>query len=256
MTTSRHLRFWRGLLLAALLLAAAALPAAAQEQPELRLRMSRDFGYAAGSDIQGTFSITASGPDDLARVVFFIDGARMGEAAQPPFKLRFDTGQYSLGPHTIYALGTTAAGREVRSNEIHANFVSAAESWETVQRIMLPILAITAAVMLLSFGLAFTSGRKLQNLPPGTPRQYGPAGGAICRRCQRPFPRHFLSPNMLVGKLERCAFCGKWSIVPAMPLAMLRTAEAAELETAAPDLPPGDPEAGLRKAIDESRYID
>ncbi|MEK6221558.1 MAG: hypothetical protein N2D54_04870 [Chloroflexota bacterium] len=31
---------------------------------------------------------------------------------------------------------------------------------------------------------------------------YSAAGGAVCPRCQLPYSRHLLSPNLLVGKLE------------------------------------------------------
>jgi hypothetical protein len=54
------------LLLSLLTWLALAEGAAAQEQSELRLRMSRTFGYASGSDIQGVFTLKASGPDDFS----------------------------------------------------------------------------------------------------------------------------------------------------------------------------------------------
>ena len=83
------------------------------------------------------------------------------------------------------------------------------------------------------------------------------AGGAICPRCQRPFARGVLSPNLLVGKLERCPFCGKWSVLAARPLAELRAAEAAELASAEGGARPdaADEEERLRREIEESRYI-
>jgi hypothetical protein len=102
------------------------------------------------------------------------------------------------------------------------------------------------------------SGRKLQDLPLGAERNYGMVGGAICPRCSRPFSRHVLAPNMLVGKLERCPFCGKWSIVAAAPLDALRAAERAELTAAQEggELTQGDAEERLRKDLEDSRYQD
>jgi hypothetical protein len=247
------------ILLALILLFAGALPARAQDGEELTLRMSRNFGYSSGTGrVQGTFTLKASGPEDLARVVFYIDDELIGEAGEAPFDLRFVTDSYPLGPHTLHALGYTAGGQELRSNEIHAEFVSAEEGMQAATKIMLPLLGFVLLAMLLSFAFTFVGSRKHANLPPGAPRKYGVAGGAICPRCSRPYPRHFWAPNLLLGKLERCPFCGKWAIVPAAPLDMLQAAEQAELHDAQ-----GEAEVGplseaerLRRDLEDSRYQD
>jgi hypothetical protein len=239
------------------LIFACASTASAQEDANLRLTLKRNFGYALGSDIQGTFTIRASGPEDLQRVVFYIDGEPMGEATEPPFELRFHTESYSLGPHTISAAGFTTSGGEVRSNLISVNFASADEGFKTGMRIALPLFGIVFGMVVLSLVFSFITAGKLKDLPPGTLRQYGAAGGAICPRCRRPFQRHFFSPNMLVGKLERCPFCGKWSILPAQPLSVLRSAEAAEMEGAAePTHAQQSEDERLRKELDESRFLE
>jgi hypothetical protein len=233
-------------------------PALAQDEAELRLTLRRDFGYASGSgDIQGAFTIRATGPQDLQRVVFYLDGAPLGEAAQAPFELRFHTESYPLGEHSLSATGFTALGGEVKSNPVQVSFVSASEGFQSGMQIVLPLLAIVFGLLVLSFVISFATAGKVKNLPPGTPRQYGAAGGAICPRCGRPFARHFLSLNLLVGKLERCPFCGKWSILAAQPLSHLRAAEAAELEAAGGEsVPEETEEERLRKELDQSRYLE
>ena len=245
-------------LIFSILIIACTRPVFAQDDVELRLTLRRDFGYASGTgDIQGAFTIRASGPDDLQRVVFYIDGTLLGEAPQSPFELRFHTESYSLGPHSLTASGFTTSGSQVTSNPLNVNFVSANEGFQSGMRIALPLLAIVFGMIVLSFVISFVTAGKLKNLPPGAQRQYGAAGGAICPRCGRPFSRHFFSPNMLVGKLERCPFCGKWSILAAQPLSILRSAEAAEVEEA--EVPTGasqDEEERLRKELDESRYLE
>lgn len=231
--------------------------AAAQEQPALDLRMSRTFGYSSGSgQIQGTFTLKASGPPDLQRVVFYLDTETLGEDDQAPFELRFVTDSYPLGYHTIYTLGYTAGGQELSSNEIRVEFVSAEEGWQAAMRFVIPILVIVFGLIALSAILSFATSGKLKQLPPGTPRSYGVAGGAICPRCQRPFARHVLSMNLVTGKLERCPYCGKWSILSARPLAELRAAEVAELQAAQGEglIASDDAEERLRKELDESRY--
>jgi len=80
-------------LLVWLLLATAAfatLPVGAQDE-ELSIRLHRDFGYGGfAGDIQGRFSFTASGPDDLENVTYTIDGEPMGTVSEAPFRLRFE----------------------------------------------------------------------------------------------------------------------------------------------------------------------
>jgi hypothetical protein len=86
-------------------------------------------------------------------------------------------------------------------------------------------------------------------------KQYGFAGGAVCSRCRLPFSRSTFSPNLLVGKLERCPHCGKWGIA--------RRATAMELEEAEKrysldemnlQLENAQKDAVLKKALEDSRY--
>jgi hypothetical protein len=247
------------LLLTGCLLMLALSPALAQEGDGLSLRLSRDFGYSSGTGkIQGTFSMKTSGPDDLARVEYYIDDEKIGEALQEPFALRFSTDDFPLGIHTLYAMGYTSSGRELRSNEIQAQFVSAEEGWQSGMKIALPILVLVFGAMLISYAVTFIGAKRRGSVPLGAKRNYGAAGGAICPRCERPFSRNMLSPNLLVGKLERCPHCGKWSIARAVPLEILRTAEAAELERAKGSAQPAaEREAEkLRKQVDDTRYQD
>jgi len=240
-----------------LLLTLVPLQAAAQADSDLILRLSRDFGYSSGmGKIQGVFSMKVTGPGDLVRVDFYIDDQNIGTVSQAPFNLRFQTDEYGVGQHKLYALGYTSSGSELRSNEILVEFVSAGEGAQAGMRIAYPILAIVFGVMLFSFVVVFISSGKARHTPPGTQRNYGAAGGAICPRCGRPYTRHVLSPNMLVGKLERCPFCGKWAIVRARPLAELRAAEEAELENDEAQAPVQDAEEHLRQEMDESRFQD
>lgn len=237
------------------------IPVAAQDNgDELKLSLNRDFGYSSGSGkIQGTFTFKARGPDNLERVIFYIDDQVMGEVTQAPFNLRFITDNYSVGRHYFSAVGYTADGRELRTTrEYPAEFVSAEQGWMEAMTIVGPIFGILVLILVVSFASMFISGKKLQNLPPGTPRNYGVAGGTICSKCKRPYARHVLAMNVVVGKLERCPYCGKWAIARALPLDTLRNAEAAELEDAQRQglTTVISDEEKLRKELDKSRYQD
>ena len=235
--------------------------AATPQCPELQIGLRRDFGYASGTGkIQGTFTISASGPTDLKRVIFYLDGQPMGEVQQAPFSLRFSTDSYDLGEHTFSASGYTSRG-ECESNSIVAVFVTAKEGWEAGLKILVPMLGLVFGVMVIMIvATVFSSGltgKHLKDLPPGAERKYGLAGGGICPRCKRPFGRHFLSPNLVVGKLERCPYCGKVSVVAARSMSELRAAEAAEVSAAGAAPTNGaSPDENIRKELDDSRYQD
>lgn len=86
--------------------------------------------------------------------------------------------------------------------------------------------------------------------------QYGVVGGAVCPRCKLPYSRRVLSPNLLIGKLERCPHCGKIAIVRRASLADLEAAEArlpAQDQAAAPH-PKEDHSDNLRQQLEDSRF--
>ncbi len=225
--------------------------------PQLEFSLNRDWGYGGlGGQIQGHFSTRVHGPDNLERVVFYLDDRILGEADEPPFTIRFVTDDYPLGEHSLYAVGYTADGRTLTSNTLHREFVSAQQGWQDAGKMLLPILGIVFGVMLLAAVVAWLGERRRAPLPPGAPRSYGIFGGAVCPKCGRPFSRHWWAPNMLVGKLDRCPHCGKWSIVRAAPPDVLRAAERTELEAAAPPPSPVNETEQWKKDLDESRYLD
>ncbi len=235
-------------------------PVAAQDANSLVLRLNRDFGYSSGTGkIQGTFSMRVSGPENLSRVEFQIDGNTIGEATAVPFNLRFDTGQFDLGQHTMSAIGYTSDGLELRSNEITAEFVTASAATETIAKIVVPLVIVIGGIVLITTLVPVLMGRgKTGDLPLGTARSYGVFGGSICPKCGRPFSRHIWGMNLGLGKLDRCPHCGKWSIVRAQPIDILRAAEQAELENADTEgqLQEMSEEERFRKELDNSRYQD
>ncbi len=228
--------------------------------PQLSLSLQREWGYA-GFDgrIQGHFALRADAPEDVQRVVFYLDDAVLGTADSPPFRVRFVTDSYAPGAHTFSAVGYTASGREVRSNLLRATFVSAEEGWREAGRMVLPLLAVTAGALLLTGLGVYLGERRRGAVPPGAPRSYGLLGGAVCPKCGRPFGRHWWAPNMLTAKLDRCPHCGGWSLVRAASPERLRAAEEAERAALRPEgMPPApqDEAARLQRALDETRYLD
>ncbi|HSB65623.1 MAG TPA: Ig-like domain-containing protein [Anaerolineales bacterium] len=244
-----------------LFLALTAGMASAQAADELKLGLSRDFGYGGfNNDIQGLFTMKIrEAPTNLARVSFFIDSTSIGDVNQPPFSLQFNTDSYPLGIHTLCALGYTTEGNQIPSNQIQVQFVAAGSGTKSVGLIIGAVVGILIIGVVISFGvpMLFDKG-KLASLPLGTPRKYGIGGGAVCPKCGRPHPIRLWWMNLGFNKIDRCPFCGKWSFVRPRSLEELRKAEQAELVQALPENPIiGETETEkLKKELDDSRYQD
>ena len=250
----------RSILLLSLIFTLASINLAlAQSNAALQLGLTKDFGYGGfGNDIQGLFSLKIKNPpSDLARVQFFIDSTLMGEDKQAPFSLQFNTDSYALGEHTFNAIGYTAAGQEIKSNQITSLFVSPGAGGNFVLKIILPIVGVLILAVVVSIALPTILNKgKMASMPPGTERKYGIGGGAICPKCGRPFPLRLWFLNLGMSKIDRCPFCGKWSFVRPRSLSELRAAEAAEVVKAQPGATiEGESEADkLKKELDDSRY--
>ena len=259
--TMRKLFLMTALIIGLVLSMTALQNASAQNEiPELKLSLSRDFGYSSGTGrIQGTFSMKVSGPQELERVVFLIDNKQVAEDSEAPFRFQFNTDSYALTEHSLNAVGYTADGSEIASNTIKVIFVSSEEGGKLVMTIVVPLVAVVLGLMVLSYLVPMLTQKGKSKVPPGQPRNYGMMGGTICPKCSRPYSLNFLALNLGVGKLDRCPHCGKWSIVHRVPLDMLRTAETAELAEASRDeaaVEPMTDEEKTRKALDDSRYQD
>lgn len=234
--------------------------AATQQDEQLEISLRRNWGFSSGTGkIQGTFTIRTRGPQDLTKVAFSIDDQFMGEATEEPFELSFVTDDYPLGVHQIQASGFTAGGKQLQSNTIRVEFVSASQGWQSASNIIIPIVVVVLAAVGLAVlvPLVFTRGKK-ENLAPGAPRSYGAYGGAVCPKCSRPFSRHIYGLNLGTHKYDRCPYCGKWSLVRRASPQELADAEAAEIEAAAEGIfvPGRTEEEQLRQEIEDSRYDD
>ena len=248
---------WRGAALGTvmLLLLALALPALAQDEA-LELRLSRDFGYGGlNNDIQGTFSYRVSGPDDLTRVEFLMDGEVIGEDSEAPFAFQFNTGAYSTGLHQMQAVGYLADDSVLESNTVERNFVEAGAGTQEALRFVVPLLVVIAIAVLIPAVFSIVSARR-NPVPLGAPRKYGVMGGAICPNCSRPFGIHWWSLNMVGARLDRCPHCGKFHRVRRASQDELRAAEKAEVASEQVEETPVSEEERLRRLLDDSRFND
>jgi hypothetical protein len=215
----------------------------------LVLHLSRDFGYAGFSnDIEGLYTISVSGVENLVGVDFYIDEQVMATIERAPFRYQFSTKSYEPGEHHLVAVGTTANGQELRSNEFVRVFLSAEEARNKVIGLVLPLLAVIAGISAISVVLPMLFGRRL----PQTGK-YGISGGTVCPKCGLPFPIHFFSFHAGSKNLERCPHCGKWVWVRKAKKEDLVAAEArwrGDEQVATSETK----EDRVRHQIDDSRY--
>lgn len=243
------------LLILIVILAVPAQVAAQEEEDTLTLRLTRDFGFGGGSLIQGRFSMHASGPDSLERVEFLIDGEVVEVVSEAPFRYRFHTDDYSPGLHELSAIGFTRDGRQLLSVTFRYQFLSAEEARSAAGKFVVPILILVGVISLAAILGPAVLGKRKGAFRIG---EYGAAGGAICPRCTFPYSRHFLSPNLLVGKLERCPHCSKWALVSRASPSDLEAAEArlnADHEKGRRPVERED-DRDLKRLLEDSRYED
>jgi DNA-directed RNA polymerase subunit RPC12/RpoP len=247
-----------GISLLVVLLCLVVAPAHAQRDDALTLSVAKSFGYAWRGEMQGLFTLKASGPTDLARVTFLLDGQPLGETNAPPFTLQFATDDYPLGSHTLSVMGVTTDGRTLRSDEIHATFVSSERGWQVGLSVAGPLIALVLGFVLIVTVASLKSDRAQKAAAPGTPRRYGFLGGAVCPKCGRPFSLHAYGLNVVTRHYDRCPYCGKWSMVRAASRAELRAAEEAEAVAAVTDADVSalNAEDELRRGLENSRYVD
>ena len=250
--------FWLSILLAAVFLVVHTLPVSAQVG-EYGIRLRRDFGYGAGSNVRGTFTISLSGDESqVASVVFLIDGEEMATVEEAPFRFQFHTDNFGFGVHQLSANVFLLDGSMITTRSVGLNFLSPEEERGSMTTLFIGIggalllaLVIYGLVQFLVFKRK--PGRTIQ---PGEARQYGLLGGAICPKCGRGFPRHIWGINLMVGKYDRCEHCGKWSMTTRATPEALRAAETAELEAQQADQEAGTFQGQVKDALEDTRYID
>ena len=233
---------------------------AAAQSEEFRLNMHRTFGFSSGSLVRGTFSLDIVPTTNIKSVTYLIDGKTMAVVTGSPYSLSFQTTQYSNGLHELSALVETLDGRKVATDVRRFEFATSEQESAGITNIIFPLLGGVLVLMTLGIALNFLVLRKQPkwDLPLGTPRSYGLAGGGVCPRCHRPFALHWWAPNMGLGtKFDRCDFCGSWGIIRRQSRSSLVAAEAAELQNALPLEPvkTKTAEEHLREQVENSRYI-
>jgi hypothetical protein len=122
--------------------------------------------------------------------------------------------------------------------------------------VLVLVVVVTAAAVV----GPLISARRRGTVPLGEPRKYGFNGGAICPKCQRPFPLPLFAGLNIGpwGKFMACPHCGKWGAMRPRPIEQLRAAEQAELAMVgqgALHIEESEEEK-LRKELEDSKFHD
>jgi hypothetical protein len=223
------------------------------------IQLNRDFGYGAGSNVRGTFTISLSGDESqVASVVFLIDGEEMATIEKAPFRFQFHTDNYGFGVHQLSARVFLLDGSVANTHSVGLNFISPEEERGSMTTLFIGIGgALVLALVIFGLVQFLVFKRKpWRTSQPGKARQYGLLGGAICPKCGRGFPRHVWGINLVVGKLDRCEYCGKWSMTVRATPEALRAAEAAELKAQQADQGAETFQGQVKDILEDTRYID
>ncbi len=225
---------------------------AQESQPDLNLNLIRNFGYGGIGEIQGSFTLKIRDPlAELDKIEFYLDEGLIATILQEPYEHKFHTSSYPEGGHTFSAVGTLVDGTPLKSNRITKVFLSSGQAWSETEGLIVPVLLFAAGLTVLGLVIPVLLSRK-KDFVLG---KYGPAGGAICPRCDLPFSRFFISPNLLVGKLVRCPHCGKISIRARASQNQLQEAEK-KYKNEEPSRVKEMDDQGYQKLLDESRFED
>ena len=218
----------------------------AQTESPWALRLIRNFGYGAGTDIQGNMSLYLDGDlGSVVKVVYYMDDKVMAEVTQEPFKLPFTTDDYEPGVHKMRAEISRTDGKITPAGPIVYNFLSAVESGKKTTSILTTVIGISLAAAGISW---FISSRgKGSGVAPG-----GMHGLAVCNRCGKVFSRSFFGMNMVVGKFERCPHCGKWQLTRRASPLEIEWADQQERAAEPAEVTP-KPE---KNDLEDSRFVD
>ncbi|MEA3327427.1 MAG: hypothetical protein U9R53_09000 [Chloroflexota bacterium] len=225
---------------------------------EYTVHLRRDFGYGGGSNIRGTFTIILVGQDDqVESATFLMDGNPMIVVQEVPFKYQFHTDAYGFGDHFLSAQVTLEDGSVEVTPALQYNFVSPEAEREQVVTILVAIGSVIL-ITLVIFGVVqaiFLKDRTRHGKRPVEGQHYGLLGGTICPKCGCPFSRHIWALNLVVGRLDRCEYCGKWVMTTRATPEALREAESMQIANLA-EVDNEIPIPESKEDLDQTRYID
>jgi hypothetical protein len=224
-----------------------------------RVHVRKNFGYNWGNDIQGRFAISLVGDEEnVESVTFYVDEVMLGGDNEAPFEVQFNTQDFDDGNHQLFAVVSLKNGSVVKTTALSYDFLNRNETNQQVSKLLIGIgVAIVSTLLVVGLiQMLMIKGKSEPNRQPGEPRNYGLLGGTICPKCGRPFRRHIMGINLLVGRLDRCDNCGKWVMTTRATSEALQKAEQAELETFQSEEKTPPVTGDMEDQFEDTKYFD
>lgn len=229
------------------------------QEDDYTIRLRRDFGYGAGSNVRGNFTISLVGDESrVDSVDFLINGKVMASVGEPPFRFQFHTDTYGFGVHHLSARVLLVDGSEIQTRMVGLNFVSPDHERQSLTRIFtgIGLVIIIPIVIFILLQLRGDKRKVKQTTQPGQPQEFGVLGGTICPKCGRAFKIHVWGLNLVTGKYDRCDHCGKWSFTRRATPEELRAAEESAMNTSHPDRNTVSDQNEPKDAFEDTKYFD
>ena len=116
----------------------------AQDEEVLSLGIRKNVGTGFGDKIEGDFTITGSGPDNILNLTLFFNGTQVAFENDNELTFRFNTNDYSLGLTNITLVGEDNEGL-IYNKSIFKEFISPEiGNW---------IIAIAIGIVIISVGI-------------------------------------------------------------------------------------------------------
>lgn len=149
------------LLLVASVVSGMTMPVAGQES--LNMSLSRNFGMGFGSYIQGTFTLSGSGPEEVANLTVFFNGEQVHFADGNSLSWQFVTNDYSEGSTNITLWGIDDDGTTYHASATYYFIGGATQTFITAG-----IFALVAVLIIAKYGSRILRLRKKQVQPVST----------------------------------------------------------------------------------------
>lgn len=120
----------------------------ADAAPTLSLDLNRDYGLGMGNDIAGLFTLKAEASSNTSYVEFYLDNQLQQNDTTAPFSWQFNTGNYTLGEHTLKAVAYDSADQS-QTREITKNFVE-----DTTNSVLLITVVIAVVITAIAVVIA------------------------------------------------------------------------------------------------------
>jgi hypothetical protein len=102
------------------------------EEPPLDMRFRKIIGTSISNKMEGKFSITASGGDNITSLSLLFNGTQVASSPNNSLSFTFDTSDYGVGMMNITLIGEDSLGAFSQITEMKDFLSSAVGTWITV----------------------------------------------------------------------------------------------------------------------------